>query len=204
MKRHIIFFISLLSLFVWTGCASQKGIAYMQNSETVDLSKSGGLYDLRIIPQDELDISVVFRDEEVSKAFNKQMSFLKSVTRSSVDVQEDSTSENQSNLADPYIVDMNGNIEFPIIGQLHIVGLTENGVKNIIKKKLASYFAKITTEQPIITCRILNYTISVLGEVKRPGTYKIANEKVNILEALAISGDLTIYGKRNNLNLLYS
>src|SRR5574344_1362692 len=193
--RHYYIIIAILSICIFTGCSSQKDIAYMQNSATVDLSKSQGLYDLRIIPQDVLNISVVSQDLGACRIFNKR-------TRTGYDkkfVLEDSI---EMGNVDPYIVDNNGDIDYPIIGKLHIAGLTESQVENLITEKVSPYFGKAKANQPMVTCRLKDFSITVLGEVKKPGSYVIENEKVNILEALALSGDLTIYGKRNNLKLI--
>jgi polysaccharide export outer membrane protein len=193
--RHYYIVIAILSICVFTGCASQKDIAYMQNSATVDLSKSQGLYDLRIIPQDVLNISVVSQDLETCKIFNKR-------PRNTSDTQLAYTDSLAMGSVDPFIVDTNGDIDYPMIGKLHIAGMTESQAGQLITAKILPYFSKSKTDQPIVTCRLKDFTISVLGEVKNPGSYVIENEKVNILEALALSGDLTIYGKRNNLKLI--
>ncbi len=193
--RHYYIIIAILSICIFTGCASQKDIAYMQNSATVDLSKSQGLYDLRIIPQDVLNISVVSQDLEACKIFNKR-------SRTEYDKQYVYVDSISLGSVDPYIVDNNGDIDYPIIGKLHIAGMTESQVEKAITTKISPYFGKEKANQPIVTCRLKDFSITVLGEVEHPGSYVIENEKVNILEALALSGDLTIYGKRNNLKLI--
>lgn len=193
--KYINKYISIIVIVLLAACASQKDIAYIQNSATVDLSKSSGLYDLRIIPQDVLNISVVSQDLTACRIFNKR-------PRSAADklyVYEDSI---EMGNIDPYIVDKNGDIDFPIVGKLHISGMTEDQAEQLITTKIAPYFGKSQADKPMVTCRLKDFTISVLGEVEKPGSYVIENEKVNILEALALSGDLTIYGKRNNLKLI--
>ena len=97
-----------------------------------------------------------------------------------------------------YLVDNNGNIDFPVLGTLHIGGLTKSQAENMIKEKLKTYIK----ENPIVNVRMTNYKISVMGEVAKPGTFTITNEKVNIMEALAMAGDMTVYGQRNKVKLI--
>lgn len=97
-----------------------------------------------------------------------------------------------------YLVDNEGNISFPVLGELHLGGLTKKQAEQVIVEKLSPYMK----ETPIVTVRMVNYKISVIGEVTRPGTFTISNEKVNLLEALAMAGDMTVYGLRDNVKLI--
>ena len=99
-----------------------------------------------------------------------------------------------------YLVDNNGNITFPIIGEIHLGGLTKSEAEKLIEQKIKPFMAG--EENPIVTVRMTGYQISVLGEVSRPGTFTVSREKIIILEALAQAGDLTIYGVRNNVKLI--
>ncbi|CDL97432.1 polysaccharide biosynthesis/export protein [Bacteroides xylanisolvens SD CC 2a] len=93
---------------------------------------------------------------------------------------------------------MKGKINFPVLGELKLGGLTKKQAEQMIVDKLKLYI----TETPIVTVRMVNYKISVIGEVTRPGTFTISNEKVNLLEALAMAGDMTVYGLRDNVRLI--
>lgn len=97
-----------------------------------------------------------------------------------------------------YLVDNRGNIDFPVLGTLHIAGLTKGEAESLIREKLKGYIK----ENTIVTVRMANYKISVIGEVNRPGTFTISNEKVNLFEALAMAGDMTVYGLRDNVRLI--
>ena len=88
-----------------------------------------------------------------------------------------------------------GEIDFPVIGTLRVGGLTKNEAESLIRERLRPYLK----EAPIVTVRMANYKISVLGEVARPGSFTIGNEKVNVLEALAMAGDMTVYGVRSEV-----
>ena len=93
----------------------------------------------------------------------------------------------------------NNEIVFPILGKIKVGGLTTQEVSKIIEDKLIS--GGYVTD-PVVTVKLLNYKVYVMGEVARPGVVNVANEKMTLLEALAASGDLTIYGKRENVTVI--
>ncbi|ANH80622.1 hypothetical protein A8C56_06175 [Niabella ginsenosidivorans] len=93
-----------------------------------------------------------------------------------------------------FLVDKSGNIELPVLGTIHAEGLTTIELKNTIKEKARQYF-----KDPTVNVRLLNFRVTVLGEVARPGTYNFSNERVSVLDALGMAGDLTVYGKRDNV-----
>jgi polysaccharide export outer membrane protein len=98
-----------------------------------------------------------------------------------------------------YLVNLNGEILFPVLGRIHAQGLTKSQLQALLTKQL------VDTKQlidPIVTIRQLNFRVSVLGEVAKPGVYTTPNEKISLLEALSFAGDITIYGKKNNLLLI--
>lgn len=95
-----------------------------------------------------------------------------------------------------FTVDEKGNIEIPLLGTIHVAGYSTSEIKTIIEQKSAVLYKK-----PVVIVKLANFSISVLGEVTRPSTYIIPNEKISILDAIGIAGDLTIYGKRENVIL---
>ena len=99
-----------------------------------------------------------------------------------------------------YLVDNAGNINFPILGSIHVGGLTKSQAEKMIQDQIKPFMAE--AENPIVTVRMPGYQISVIGEVARPGTFTVSREKISILEALAQAGDLTIYGQRKNVQLI--
>ena len=195
-KRNMKHVKSLLALIVIsmmiTGCGSTKNVAYFKNSDTVSLDKSRILYDARIMPKDVLSITVNTTDPEAAAPFN-----LTVATAQSVSVRMNSTTQPS---LQSYIVDNEGNISFPLIGKIHLGGLTKNEAEQVIHDRIKPYMNE--AENPIVTVRMINYKISVIGEVTRPGMFTVANEKINILEALAQAGDLTIYGVRDRVKLI--
>ena len=98
-----------------------------------------------------------------------------------------------------YLVDTEGNIVFPVLGKIHVGGMTKGELSDYIKNQIHPRYIK---EDPIISIRYANYRVSVLGEVNKPGVYPISNERISILEAIAWAGDLTLFGQRDNLLLI--
>ncbi|MBR1410950.1 MAG: polysaccharide biosynthesis/export family protein [Prevotella sp.] len=190
MKKYSIFVVSVLAV-VLSSCSSTKNVAYIQNSDDVDFSKSTYIYDAKIMPKDQLTISVNTSDAEVSLPFNLLLQNTYSQSRS--------ISTSGGTLM-PYLVDKEGYINFPVIGLVKVGGLTKRECEKLIQDKIRPYLAD--TENPIVTVQMSSYSISVLGEVAKPGSYMVSREEITIFEALAQAGDLTIYGVRDKVKLI--
>lgn len=192
IKRNIILSVVLAAIVVVLGsCSSTKNVAYFQNRDTVNLEQSKGLYDARIMPKDLLTITVSTLDDAAAAPFNLTVPTAYSEAANSITSQPKLQS---------YLVDNNGEIVFPKIGRVHLGGLTKSEAEKLIEDKIKPYMNE--TENPIVTVRMSNYKFAVMGEVARAGVYTAANEKTSILEALAQAGDLTIYGERDNVQLI--
>lgn len=193
MKKQIFSLLSAIVVaVVLAGCGSTKDVAYFQNSGEVDLTGSQTLYDAHIMPKDQLTITVSATDDQAAAPFNM-------VVPTPVSLGVRSYATTQPSLQ-TYLVDNEGNVSFPIVGQIHLGGLTKSEAERLIEEKIKPYMAK--EEKPIVTVRMVGYQISVIGEVARPGTFTVSREKITVLEALAQAGDLTIYGVRNNVQLI--
>lgn len=171
------------------GCSSYKKIPYMMDSESFVGTNGETLYDARIMPKDLLTITVNSTEPEAAIPFNLTVPTLQSMNTNSLTSQA---------ALQTYLVDNNGDVKFPVLGRLHLGGLTKSEAEAYILDRLKDSFK----EKPIVTVRLVNYKVSVLGEVNRPGTFTVANEKINVFEALALAGDMSIYGKRDNVKLL--
>ena len=190
----IKYIIILLSVCGLLSCSHYKDIPYFQNAAEVDLSQSAYLYDLIIQPQDQLNIFVSSSvNEEYAATFNQR-------ERIGVRPGQKIGSENNLNGFYRYLVDVDGNIEFPMVGKIHVAGLTIEQVSAVVKDALQSYFKD--DKSFMVNTYMMNYSVSVLGEVKSPGTFDVTRNKMTVLEALAKAGDMTIYGKRDNLKIL--
>ena len=190
MKKLKFFAFAMLAVLLLSSCGSSKNVAYIQNSDDVNYEKSSFLYDARIMPKDQLTISVNTVDPEVSVPYNLllQNSYTQGRTMST-----------GGGTLMPYLVDNDGYINFPVVGRLHVGGLTKSECENLILEKIRRYMAE--DQNPVVTVRMSSYSISVLGEVARPGSFQVSREKITILEALAQAGDLTIYGVRDRVKL---
>lgn len=181
----------VVMLIMVASCTSYKKVPYLQNSEELqNLAQNSGLFEAKIQPNDLLNIIVV---SPKNSAASMEYNLL--VPRIS---EESSNTLTSQPALQSYLVDKDGNIEFPVLGTLHVAGLTRSELEKMILDKVKDSF----TEQPVVTVRFTDFKISVLGEVASPGTYTIKNEKVNVFEALAMAKDMTVYGKRDNVKLI--
>lgn len=190
MKKYSYVILVLLVALV-SSCRAPKNVAYLQNSDYVDLS-SEYLYDAKIMPKDILTITVNTVNPEAAAPFNL-------VIRNTLNSNANNLGTSGGSLQ-TYLVDNQGGIDFPVLGHLVVGGLTKRECEKLIHDKIMPYLN--ANENPVVTVRMSSYSISVLGEVARPGSYQVSREKINILEALAQAGDLTIYGVRENVKLI--
>lgn len=188
MKKYLFLSLAMFAILWLTGCTSMKKVTYFQNIDEIDLSAANGLYDARIMPKDMLHIMVTTTNREASEPFN----LLPSTGGTNI------STDNGSLYG--YLVDNNGNIDFPIVGKVHVVGLTKNECQDLIRSKIAPYMAK--SENPIVTVRMASFRVVVIGEVGGARVIPVTTERMSVVEALAQAGDLTIFGKRDNILLI--
>ncbi|WP_412985168.1 polysaccharide biosynthesis/export family protein [Pontimicrobium sp. IMCC45349] len=178
----------LLCVLTLTSCASRQDIVYFQDepiSNTIENSNAN--FEIRFKPDDLLTIDVSALDPDAARPFNlPAVSYNNSVISARGDLKMQT-----------YLVDIHGNIEFPVLGTIKIAGLSRSEANAMLKEKLTEYI-----KNPIVNIRLANFTITVLGEVTRPGTYTVQDERISLSEALGLAGDLTIYGKRDNVFLI--
>lgn len=188
-KKNLLLLALALSI---AGCTSYKNVPYFQNPEVVNNSSEVfPLYDAKIMPKDLLSITINTTDPQAATPFNLTVQTPLNAALTNINT------TTQPSLQQ-YLVNNAGEIDFPVLGTLKVGGLTKDEAETLIREKLKPYLK----EDPIVTVRMANYKISVLGEVARPGSFTISNEKVNVLEALAMAGDMTIYGVRNDVKLI--
>lgn len=169
MVNRLLF--ALAAMVICTSCNSYKNVPYFQDLNRSD--KIGESIDnfspVTIQPQDILGISVTSLNPEAWKDDNKG----------------------------GYLVDLDGNIQLPLVGAIKVSGLTTNVIQQQIRKKLTTYL-----KEPTVNVRILNFKISVIGDVAKPNVYQVENERITVTEALGLAGDLNITGIRNNVLLI--
>ena len=184
--RKIIYFVLLGGILTATmaSCVSKEKIILNQNIEEYNGTDLPS-FSTTIQPDDLLMIIVSAKDQLTVQPFNLY-------TNLSVNPKDQSSSgQAQQQL---YLVDNNGFIDFPVLGQLEVGGKTREQIISDLKQQLSKYVIN-----PIINLRIMNYRVTVKGEVRNPGTHTISSERITLNEALALSGDLTIYGNRSNV-----
>lgn len=177
LKYFIFAFVS----FFLVSCASKKNVIYLQNIDQIN-NNSSLSYEPKLQKDDLLSIIVAADQPELTVPFNLPQ------------IQGNyQINQNQDGIK-TYLIDVEGNIVFPVIGKVKLAGLTRSQAVSMLEEKIKEYITN-----PSVNLRILNYKFSVLGEVNRPGTFKIDSERITLLEALSQSGDLTIYGNRSNI-----
>lgn len=174
-------------LFTLSSCVSKKDVLYFQDIGNIRNQQDSLTYNTIIRPDDLITITVSALNPETVVPFNPPLIITPS---------GDGTI-NGARQIQTYLVDKDGTIEFPVLGTLKLGGLTRQGATQMLKKELSTYVI-----DPIINLRILNFTISVLGEVQRPGTFTVQDERVTILEALGLAGDMTIFGERDQVQVI--
>lgn len=190
MKNYFYIY-CLLALFVCTlttGCTSSKSILYFQDIDQAMLGKLPDNYEAVIKKDDRLAIVVSGSDKSVTAPYN--------LTLGEIGV-NGSGGYRPEEVTLSYLVDKNGNIDFPVLGQLHVEGLTRTQLAAYLKKEISK-----DVKDPIVYVAFKNYKITVLGEVKSPGTYTMDSEKINILQAIGKAGDLNLTAKRDGIILL--
>lgn len=178
----------IVFLFVLASCKTYEKINYMQDVRVdtpVEVSVNQGI---RIQPQDMLSIVVSSKTPELAMIFNLP------VVSYQAGSEVVSGAGTQRLLG--YVVDNNGEIDFPVLGKIKVAGLTRWEVQEYIKKTIID--AGLMKDL-VVTVEFMNFKISIMGEVNSPGTYTINGDKVTLLEALSMARDLTIYGKRDGV-----
>lgn len=169
-------------------CSAPKEVLYLQDISLIKEEAIDKSYEVIIHKDDLLAIIVNSKDPELALPFNMPL----------VNYQIGGQNVSQQRLVG-YLVNQDGNIDFPILGEIHVEGLTRMQVTELIKKRLIE---EELIKDPIVTVQFLNFKVSVIGEVGRPGTFDISGDRITLLEALSMAGDLTIYGRRDRVAVI--
>ncbi|WP_099364920.1 polysaccharide biosynthesis/export family protein [Sphingobacterium sp. 1.A.4] len=182
MKKIYLAFVLILFL---ASCASRKEIVYLQPSQ-IQLENMADNYAPKIQQQDLLTITISAPDVKATVPFNQQNVY-------------QATAGNATDMAfkPTYLVDNNGEIDFPVLGKIKVGGLSRLEATELLRNNLKQYI-----NDPGVNLTFSNFKITVLGEVNRPGSYTLTQERITILEALGLAGDLTLKGKRENILLI--
>lgn len=179
MKNKFLY-LTLIAFFFLSSCVSKKKILYLQGSQNFTNASSN--YEPIIQNDDILSIFVSALDAEAASPFNLGTTF------------QGANTTNTTTTLQNYLVDNKGNIEFPVIGTTAVAGYSIEEFKISLKEKLKKYI-----KDPVVNIRISNFKVTVLGEVTMPGVKTSAGQRFTLLDAIALSGDLTLYGQRENI-----
>lgn len=184
-ENHLLYL--LFSLALLSSCNTSKEIIYFQDVEVNSPEAVAPPQDITVQPKDQISIVVSSKDPELAALFN--------LTR--VQQRVGSTGLNNSNNngeISGYTLDDKGAIDFPVLGNLTVAGMTRSQIAALVKQRLKE---ENLVNDPVVTVEFMNLSFSVLGEVKTPGKYSISKDYITLLEAISMAGDLTIYGKRD-------
>lgn len=178
---------AFLLFLLFNSCTSKKKLIYFQGS--LNNSETNKNYNPVLKTDDLLSITVNGPDMEAVKPFNLPVSNM---------FNSNMGSYAQGAPTPPgFLIDPEGNVDFPVIGKIKMAGLTRSAAVDLMKEKLQPYLKEVS-----ILIRILNFKVTVLGEVRNPGTFTIPNERITLPEALGIAGDLNITGVRKNIMVI--
>lgn len=168
-----------MSVAFLSSCASKRDVVYFQDAGSFETIVNNNSFVPKFKVDDVVSIYISTLDAEASVPFN----LFRGATEGGIRPEQVD-----------YIVDMQGEIDFPVIGKLKIIGLSPEELRVLLRNRLSDYL-----KNPIINIRLRNFTVTILGEVNRPGTYQVNGEQITILEALGLASDLTIKGMRKNV-----
>ena len=216
MNRHVLFgiFCTFLLCGMLTGCHHVEDIPYISDAQRDSAQQILNNYSSTILPGDNLYIYVESATPESVIPFNQETNAISGVanrraaeerlleTVSAVESQPASEELTRfSGQVSGYLVDDNGTINFPILGRIAVAGLAQDSLKHLIEQRLISGHY---VDDPVVTIRLKNFRVTVVGEVVHPSQFHVIGERLTIFEALALAQDITIYGQRNNIKVLRS
>ncbi len=177
MKTPIFKFSFVLSILLSTSCVTKKDVVYFQNVKDFETMVDTDSFEAKLKVGDIVSIFVSTLNPEVAAPYNP---VLPGGVGQSVD----------------YLIDIEGNIDFPVLGKIKLLGLTTEEAKQLLKTKFED---GQLLKDPVIIIRILNFRITIAGAVNGPGVFPVTGERISILEALGLAGDLSINGRRDNI-----
>lgn len=178
------FLVCIMLTLLLGSCVSSKKMVYFNTPGTIPNAEGNASYTPLLHKDDLLSITVSGPDAEASKPFNLPLQTSTNLA---------GYTSGQASLSG-YLIDAEGNIDMLVLGKIKLAGLSRVQATELIRVKLESYL-----KNPIVSIRILNYKVTVLGEVRNPGTFNIPNERVTLPEALGLAGDLNITARRTNV-----
>jgi polysaccharide export outer membrane protein len=189
LTRQVAFYPAFVLILILSACVPQKKIKYLQSLQEKDTSSvyiNKRPLDYKVQPYDNLYIRIFSLDEQTYLFFNK--------------ASETSYNDYVNDAAiylNSYSVDKEGSIDFPIVGKIYVKDLTVEQIKDVLQKKVNEYL-----NETLVVVKMVNFNITILGEVNRPGQIKIYQDEITIFEALSMAGDLTDFANKNKVALI--
>ena len=174
------------ALLLLTSCNTSKKVLYFQDIDVNRPEAIVGKKDITVQAKDQISIVVSSKDPQLAALFN--------LTKVQYSAGSDNLGRSSGGEISGYTLDDKGDIDFPVLGTIHVADMTKSQIAALIKKKLIE---ENLVNDPVVTVEFMNLYFSVLGEVKTPGKYTISKDQISLLEAVSMAGDLTIYGKRD-------
>lgn len=191
--------IGLGLLLLAASCSTPKNVTYFQDLSEGQVIQAEKTLDIRVKPEDKLTIMVNTPDPALSALFNLIQTSTQIQSTTSTTTQIGQVSTGGSNQTSYYTVNPSGDITFPVLGKLHIAGMTRYEIAEYISKRLTD---ENLVKDPIITVEFANMGITILGEVGSPGRYEFNKDHMSIIDAIGMAGDLAIDGQRENIMVL--
>jgi polysaccharide export outer membrane protein len=186
-------------LLLAASCSTPKNVTYFQDLSEGQVVQAEKVLEIRVKPEDKLSIIVNTSDPALSVLFNLVQTSTQIQNTTSTTSQIGTVSTGGSNQISYYTVNPSGDITFPVLGKLHIAGMTRNEIAEYISKRLID---EDLVKDPIITVEFANTGITILGEVSSPGRYQFNKDRMSIIDAIGMAGDLSINGQRENILVL--
>ena len=191
MKKHLL--LAAVAVVMLAGCKTQREVTYFQDLKVNSPQFIDSIGTVRMEPDDQITILVSCKEPQIATLFN----LVRSQTR--VGVSTPGSIINNNGETSAYTIDGEGNIDFPVIGKLHVAGLTKQEVATLVKSRLVE---SDQVKDPVVTVEFANLAFSVLGEVKNAGKYPITKNRTTLRDAISMAGDLNITGLRDSVYVI--
>ena len=185
----------IAGVMIFSSCSTPKNVVYFQDVYTGTVIDPARQQSIKVTPEDKLSIVVTTQDPALSSLFNlvTTQNRMTGTTSATSTIGNTGTSSGQMSY---YTVDHMGDINFPVLGKLHIAGMNRFEIAEFIERKLQE---SDLVKDPIVTVEFANTGISIIGEVSSPGRYEFNKDQLTIIDAIAMAGDLTLNGDRTNV-----
>lgn len=199
LLRKSLAVVALAIMMMASGCSGPKEIAYFQDFDNIVVESQNMKRNLTVKPEDKLQIQVVSKDPEMAALFNLPVQNTRAQRGLNGMGQKEGSGQIGYTNSEQYLyytVDAQGNIDMPQLGKVHVAGLNRSEVAALVKGEI---IGRGLLKDPVVTVEFMNTGISVLGEVMTPGRFAVNRDHVTLLDAIAMAGDLTIQGRRDNV-----